>query len=613
MGYFWGTFFMQKTSYLVKKTDRNYFSYQSKFNIPVPLQNHFGRKSFKISLKSGNYNECRSLSNRLHKLLKVIFQEIEMGNKKLTFEEVKSILKIEVDKSVLHIKHTETGTGTTESQVLHSLQHITEEETRFKRSLEDERKKIEDKVDREMSKILQSNGFKIDKKSLEFKTLRKRVIELKLLRYKHKKDFISGGVFNNEISLNGFIEECNRTFNLDFLDEKVKELYVFKSNSTEVKYNKVNSSPVETKDEVIEEEEETFLISKMIDDYIESTKRQKELREKTLIEYRNTLDLMVEIIGDFPINQLSQKHGRLLSASLEKLPPRRKTDGRYNQKSVKQLIKMEVDNPMDTRTVNKLIQRCSTWLNWVIRNGYYNDRNIFHGKSIPSNKGKNTITRQPFTDKQLKLIFNKGYLQRTLNSTSHCKFVFYWIGILGLHHGTRLQETSQLYISDIYPLNKIWVIDINDNTKDKKLKTTNSKRIIPLHQTLIDLGFLEYLKIIEQKGKERVFHELTLGRDGYTKNPSKFFNDYLRELDIKSPTKKYDFHSLRHTCNNALIQKDVIEEHRNDYLGWGQTGMSKKIYGKPFEPSILKKRCSNVISFPINWNDLKVDWKLIIG
>ena len=603
---------MRKTSYLIKQTDRNYFSYQSKFNIPVPLQNHFGRKSFKLSLKSGNYNECCCLSNRLHKLLKVIFQEIVMGNKKLTFEEVKSILKIEVDKSVLHIQHIETGTGTTESQVLHSLQHITKEETQFKRSIEDERKKVEDKVDREMLKILKSNGFKIDKKSLEFKTLRKRVIELKLLRYKHKKDFISGGVFNNEISLNGFIEECNRTFNLDFLDEKVKELYVFKSNSTEVKYNKVNSSPVETKDEVIEEEE-TFLISKMIDDYIESTKRQKELREKTLIEYRNTLDLMVEIIGDFPINQLSQKHGRLLSASLEKLPPRRKTDGRYNQKSVKQLIKMEVDNPMDTRTVNKLIQRCSTWLNWVIRNGYYNDRNIFHGKSIPSNKGKNTITRQPFTDKQLKLIFNKGYLQRTLNSTSHCKFVFYWIGILGLHHGTRLQETSQLYISDIYPLNKIWVIDINDNTKDKKLKTTNSKRIIPLHQTLIDLGFLEYLKIIEQKGKERVFHELTLGRDGYTKNPSKFFNDYLRELDIKSPTKKYDFHSLRHTCNNALIQKDVIEEHRNDYLGWGQTGMSKKIYGKPFEPSILKKRCSKNISYKVKWNDLKVDWKLIIG
>jgi len=588
-------YFFYAKNILFKQTDRNYFSYQSKFNIPVPLQNHFGRKSFKLSLKSGNYNECCCLSNRLHKLLKVIFQEIVMGNKKLTFEEVKSILKIEVDKSVLHIQHIETGTGTTESQVLHSLQHITKEETQFKRSIEDERKKVEDKVDREMSKILKSNGFEIDKKSLEFKTLRKRVIELKLLRYSHKKDFVSG----KNTELNGFIEECDSKFNLGITKEKVApepiQPYLVKSN-----------------DEVVEVEE-TFLISKLIDDYIESTERQKELREKTLIEYKNNLDLMVEIIGDFPINQLSHKHGRLLSSSLEKLPPRRKTDGRYNQKSVKQLIKMDVDNPMDKRTVNKLIQRCSSWLNWVIRNGYYTERNIFHGKSIPSNKGKNTITRQPFTDKQLKLIFNKGYLQRTLNSTSPCKFVFYWIGILGLHHGTRLQETSQLYISDIYPLNKIWVIDINDNTKDKKLKTPNSKRIIPLHQTLIDLGFLDYLHILEQNSKERLFHELTLGRDGYTKNPSRFFNDYLRELGIKSATEKYDFHSLRHNCNNELIQKDVGVEYRNDYLGWGQTGMSKSVYGKPFEPSILQKHCSNNISYPINWKNLKVDWKLIIG
>ena len=83
---------MQKSNYLIKRKDRNYYTYQSKFNIPVSLQNHFGRKSFKISLKSGKYNQSCSLSKRLHKLLKFIFQEIEMGNKKLTFEEVKSIL-----------------------------------------------------------------------------------------------------------------------------------------------------------------------------------------------------------------------------------------------------------------------------------------------------------------------------------------------------------------------------------------------------------------------------------------------------------------------------------------------------------------------------------------
>ena len=68
---------------------------------------------------------------------------------------------------------------------------------------------------------------------------------------------------------------------------------------------------------------------------------------------------------------------------------------------------------------------------------------------------------------------------------------------------------------------------------------------------------------------------------------------------------------MRHNCNIELIQKDVGVEYRNDYLGWGQTGMSKSVYGKPFQPSILQKYCSKNISYPVNWQNLKVDWKLI--
>ena len=579
-----------------------------RFCIPTDLQTHFKRKSFKISLKSDNYKDSKRLSLYLNDFIKEIYKDLRMTKKKLTFEEVRTILKIEVDKSVLHIQHIETGTGTTENQVLQSLQHITKEETQFNRTLEDDRKKIENNIDREMSKILKSNGFEVDKNSLEFKTLRKRVIELKLLRFSHKKDFVSG----KQTDLNKFLEECDSKFRLGISNMDKKNAFARNTHLQPVIENYA-PEPIQPYLVEVNEKVETILISKLIDEYIDTVERQKDLREKTIIEYRNTLELMIQIIGDFPINQLSQKHGRLLSTSLEKLPPRRKTDGRYNDKSVKQILKMDIDNPMDTRTVNKLIQRCSTWLNWVIRKGYYEDGNIFHGKSIPSNKRKDKPTRELFSNEQLKLIFGKNYLNSTLNSTSPCKFVFYWVGIWGLFHGLRLQEILQLHMKDIYPLNKVWVIDINEDTKDKKLKTRNSKRIIPLHQTLIDLGFLDYYHILEKKGKERLFHELSLGRDGYTKNPSRFFNDYLRKLDLKSATKKYDFHSFRHTCNNSLIQKDVIEEHRNDYLGWEQTGMSKKVYGKPFEPSILQKRCSNNISYKVKWNDLKVDWTLVLG
>ncbi len=39
----------------------------------------------------------------------------------------------------------------------------------------------------------------------------------------------------------------------------------------------------------------------------------------------------------------------------------------------------------------------------------------------------------------------------------------------------------------------------------------------------------------------------------------------------------------------------------------------KNVYGKPFEPPILQKRCSKKISYKIKWNDLTVDWKLVLG
>ena len=46
-------------------------------------------------------------------------------------------------------------------------------------------------------------------------------------------------------------------------------------------------------------------------------------------------------------------------------------------------------------------------------------------------------------------------------------------------------------------------------------------------------------------------------------------------------------------------------------INWTYVGKIKNM--KPFEASLLYKHCSKVIKYPINWNDLKVDWKLIIG
>ena len=50
--------------------------------IPKDLQTYFKRKQFKISLKSGNYKDCKRLSFYLNDFINQIYQDLRVGNKK---------------------------------------------------------------------------------------------------------------------------------------------------------------------------------------------------------------------------------------------------------------------------------------------------------------------------------------------------------------------------------------------------------------------------------------------------------------------------------------------------------------------------------------------------
>ena len=68
----------------------------------------------------------------------------------------------------------------------------------------------------------------------------------------------------------------------------------------------------------------------------------------------------------------------------------------------------------------------------------------------------------------------------------------------------RLEEISQLSVDDVYFVDGIWVFDVNtkpsrDGRNDKQVKNKNAVRIVPMHNKLIDLGFIEYVDSIKIK------------------------------------------------------------------------------------------------------------------
>lgn len=155
----------------------------------------------------------------------------------------------------------------------------------------------------------------------------------------------------------------------------------------------------------------------------------------------------------------------------------------------------------------------------------------------------------------------------------------FWIPLIALWSGLRLEEICQLYVDDIGIINGIHVIRTRlDEEGEKRIKTESSERIVPIHPELEKLGFLEYVAKVKSQNHKRLFPDIERGANGKLgHNFSKWFRRFQRSLGIKD--KKLVFHSFRHTLAVALENAEVEESIANALCGWKGKSMYER-YGK---------------------------------
>jgi integrase len=204
-------------------------------------------------------------------------------------------------------------------------------------------------------------------------------------------------------------------------------------------------------------------------------------------------------------------------------------------------------------------------------------------------RAKQNEQREAFSDEDLAKIFSASWFTAGVG-TRTAKGVFYayrphyyWLPLLGLFTGGRLNELSQLYLKDIVEVEGIPCIDFNllgegkldvDGPDplpalDKSLKTVNSRRLIPIHAKLQEWGLLTYVSALQRAGHTRLFPELAFdSRKGYGKAAGKWFNErYLgTELHIPRNGRK-TFHSFRHNFATALGALSVETSIKSDLMG----------------------------------------------
>lgn len=292
---------------------------------------------------------------------------------------------------------------------------------------------------------------------------------------------------------------------------------------------------------------------------------------------RSRIEHFVEIMGDLTLGELNRDIVKNYVTKMQNMPSnlylmRRKYKISDTQKLIE--IALADGQPVMSRdAIGRHIESLGSMLKWAKSERYLFDNpaeNVLAQRRVMV---REQDRRDLFTDGELEQIFSADWFKKgsgTPNQygryTSFRPF-HYWLPLLALYVGGRINELCQLYLTDICKdKNGIAYIDFNLDAPDKvmdeeaqvggdkSLKTVNAIRQVPIHPRLIELGLLEYVDALKAAGYDRLFPELKHNKiKGYRAAASKWFNEnyFGKVLGFPRDGKK-TFHSLRHTFINAV-------------------------------------------------------------
>ncbi|MBB1075784.1 site-specific integrase [Rhodoferax sp. 4810] len=194
----------------------------------------------------------------------------------------------------------------------------------------------------------------------------------------------------------------------------------------------------------------------------------------------------------------------------------------------------------------------------------------------------------PFTCAELTLLFNSNaYLECSFKKPS-----LFWLPLLGLYTGARLEELAGLHLSAFIVKNGINAILLSDEVTTDGGKNSYALREVPIHKELTRAGLTRYVEQLKAEGHVRLFPEIgEAARDGYGKRASTDFTEYRRSVGVgkeKGERSRLVFHSFRATLAGEFYKHGIdgdlsrrltghaaIDVHQGTYLAAASIPMER--------------------------------------
>jgi integrase len=346
-------------------------------------------------------------------------------------------------------------------------------------------------------------------------------------------------------------------------------------------------------------------LAELIDAFIQE--RAQFWAPRTAQLHSGALRLFRDFVGPKAIGLLSRKDCKEFKLTLEKLPPKWQT--RFKGMKIRDVAALQLPS-LHPATVNRLLSPICAFLNWAVSEDHISANPANRLRAI--DRVRADTQRSAYQDADLRFIFEKSPMYRGCEAawkrnhpgSTIFKDARFWLPLIGLFTGMRLEEIAQLRCRDIKQVDGVWVIDVN-TSDGKRLKNQNSQRLIPIHSELLKIGLLDRVEEAIATGHERLWHEFQKNKHGsYSASYSNWFGRYKRLIGLTDPKKT--FHSFRHTFIDRLKQQDVPDGKIQELVGHANHSITTGRYGKPYRP-IAQKEIIEALDYGLDLRELHVD------
>uniref|UniRef100_A0A832M0W9 Site-specific integrase n=1 Tax=Oscillatoriales cyanobacterium SpSt-402 TaxID=2282168 RepID=A0A832M0W9_9CYAN len=315
-------------------------------------------------------------------------------------------------------------------------------------------------------------------------------------------------------------------------------------------------------------------LSEMIEAYIAD--RSPSWAEKTKLEFTCQYKVILNILGNKAVNDFTRADLVACREVLSRLPPNFSKKRDTCNITPIELSRTAWPETLKTKSVNSYINLVTSIFNWMHKNGIISN-NIATGLVLPIASAPHE-ERKAYALEDIKRI--KLHLPRDNDHPEK-----YWIPLIAMYQGMRLDEACQLHLEDILDVEGLPCFDIND-AGDRNVKTRSSKRIVPIHPNLVELGLLDYVRQRQELEALQLWENIKPDKLGdWGKWFGNWYGRFNRKHVTADPLKV--FHSFRHTVADTLKQAGVAEGIIAEILGHANQSITTGRYGKRYRPQVL--------------------------